>query len=268
MLSWEEFVEEYNDCVSDVQNADYKSHSLKLIDFFNLLDASYFSKNHIRNLESLVDFGAWYNSGKSTTGSMVGSGNLNWSSNKNERLGQNLSLFRNFSKDSNAVVKFSLNFLYAGSNYNDMIYKLNEQLFTPFSRDLFKYIRRNQNTLGKQEAPASDRIVSLDHNSSEYQIVMKKLEELKDTLRKNNQLAIEEPQDQSRVIAEISAAQDLLKAPRVRVDIVKDIIVTALKYIGHKIADNIVDIAIKAIFLGLTALLGIQVLNCKARDLI
>ncbi len=78
MESFTDFDDEYQDRVDDVLRSDFRSFSLRLSDWLDLLDNSPFSGSPVRRLEAGFDFAEWYNAALTTRGGMVGSGNLNW----------------------------------------------------------------------------------------------------------------------------------------------------------------------------------------------
>ena len=66
--------------------------------------------------------------------------------------------------------------------------------------------------------------------------------------------------DKARRIAELEAGQVLLKAPRAKLNAVKEIIVRCLRYLGEKLADNTIEILISAAITAIAAAFGIHVL--------
>ncbi|WP_439356756.1 hypothetical protein [Bradyrhizobium sp. DASA03007] len=64
--------------------------------------------------------------------------------------------------------------------------------------------------------PASDRVVSLSHNSPEQQQALEKLDELVAAVKETNDFP-GEPEEREQIVAELSAGRRLLEAARVRV---------------------------------------------------
>jgi hypothetical protein len=226
--------------------------------FFQLLDASDLSAGWVRQLENTVGFEDWYSAARYTKQGMVGSGTLNWAKDRTERLGQTLALFRHFSRTKGAYADFSIDFLYVGSRYDDMVAGINDQLFRPFARDLLKDLRRF-NDQGVSVVPASDRIVRLDHNAASYKELSAGLEVIENAVRTSNELGANAPEERDRVVAELSAGRRLLRAVQVRVEAAWRLLVPALEWAGAKLTDKAWDIAITAAIMTLAQLLGVSI---------
>jgi hypothetical protein len=84
-------------------------------------------------------------------------------------------------------------------------------------------------------APASDRIVSLNHNNPEYVVLSGAISEAEDALESTN---IGEPEDRDLAKAELGAAKRLLLATRVRLDFFTRWLGTSLKWIALKFAEG------------------------------
>ncbi|MCA1514564.1 hypothetical protein [Bradyrhizobium sp. NBAIM01] len=81
--------------------------------------------------------------------------------------------------------------------------------------------------------PASDRVVSLGHNSPEQQQALEKLDELVAAVKETNDFP-GEPEEREQIVAELSAGRRLLEAARVRVAAVRETLGPALKWISEK----------------------------------
>lgn len=258
--TWEEFEAEYSDLASDVSRANYTTYEQKLRDFIEYIDDCRWASAQAAGLAPGFDFGSWYETARKTTGSMVGSGTIEWARNRTIRLGQQLALFRHFANHQDAYMNFSTDFMYAGSRFDDMIAEINAQLFEPFARDLLKNLSRHAPLETKSaHTQASDRVVALDHNSAAYRDTEANLQSLERTVQASNALGAESPEERDQIVAELSAARRLLKAARVRLDALSTLIVPALKWIGSKIADTTVQIAIAAILAALAAMFGVPI---------
>jgi hypothetical protein len=166
-MTFDEFRSEYDDLTSAVLSSGYTNYSMRLHDWLDFLAESEISRDRMRALGAMVNFKEWYESANRASG-LAGSGDLPWARDRTERLGQLIGLFRHFAEEDMSFTDFSLNFLYAGSQFDDMVYKINAELFDQFSRDLLKDIARTFEQGATRRAPASDRIVTLDHNSAAY----------------------------------------------------------------------------------------------------
>ena len=90
----------------------------------------------------------------------------------------------------------------------------------------------------RQNIPAADRIVALNHNSQAYSQTMDELEKLIQSVRQINDYPDQEDKEQK--IAELSAGQRLLSATRVRVGAVTATLEPALRWFIDKFSGAIV----------------------------
>ena len=256
----EEFDQDYYDLVEDIYSAGYNTYEAKLGDFFNFIDDSTVSSSTVKSLETGVNFGEWYEEAKNTVKSMVGSGKLNWSKNRTDRLGQYISLFRYFSAESGAFIDFSSKFLFAGSNFDDIIQKINSEYFESFTRDLLKKIHRDaESTQVKEKIPASDRIVVIDHNSLPYLELSEKLASVEEGVAQSNELSAQNPDEVIRIVSEISAGRRLLKSARMRLEAIISVLVSALKWVVAHAIEGTVGALATAALLTLANVLGISI---------
>lgn len=259
-MTWEEFEAEYSDLADDVSRANYTTYEQKLRDFIAHIDSCDWARIRASQLAPDFNFAAWHDAARKSVGSMVGSGTLNWAADRKVRLGQQLALFRHFAETEDAYMNFASDFMYAGSRFDDMIREINDQLFEPFARDLRKDLFKHSPLETKSaDVPASDRIVAVDHNSADYKTIETNLETLERAVQTSNALGAESPEERDRVVAEISATRRLLKATRARMEAVLALIVPALKWIGSKITDGAVQIAIAAAIAALAAMFGVAI---------
>jgi hypothetical protein len=78
--------------------------------------------------------------------------------------------------------------------------------------------------------PASDRVVALSHNNPLYQEMIAAIGRVEVAVRETNNLP--EVIDRERVLAELNAGLTLLRAPSVRVSVVRDMLIPTLRLIG------------------------------------
>jgi hypothetical protein len=107
-------------------------------------------------------------------------------------------------------------------------------------------------------APASDRVVRIDHNSQAYRDTDNAIHEALEIAKENNQLAAEEPEEHEQAIAELEGGRRLLKAVRVRAEAAWAIIAPPLKWLAAKFVDTAIGKAFEAALLLIGALLGIS----------
>jgi hypothetical protein len=81
--------------------------------------------------------------------------------------------------------------------------------------------------------PASDRTVSLGHNSPEQKQALEKIDELVEAVKQANDLP-GTPEEKEQLVAELSAGRKLLEATKVRVAAVHATLQPALRWILEK----------------------------------
>jgi hypothetical protein len=128
--------------------------------------------------------------------------------------------------------------------------------------DLYEEIEefeKNSET-GTTHVPASDRVVSIDHNSQEYLKVRREIDDVTAAARASNSLSANAGVELDQRLAEIEAGKILLNAPQANPGLVEKLIIPALKRIAEKIADNLIAILVNSVIAGLLALLGLTLL--------
>jgi hypothetical protein len=92
---------------------------------------------------------------------------------------------------------------------------------------------------GEQEyVPASDRFVTIDHNSTEYKETEEALKATIEAVRGNNEYGESDPDDREQRLAELEAGITLLRPLRVALEKIRSVLLPPLKYLGKKFADN------------------------------
>ena len=96
-----------------------------------------------------------------------------------------------------------------------------------------------------ETVPASDRVVSLDHNSPDYKEAVAALDEFATEAEKSNEFGelFADPEDRIRVLSEVNSGIDLLKQHRVSVEAVKVLLMKPLKLV----AENLLGAALGAL---------------------
>ena len=108
-------------------------------------------------------------------------------------------------------------------------------------------------------APASDRVVPLDHNSADYLAATEALERVIELVRENNHYRESEPEDQERRLAELEAGRRLLGSRWVSVATVQAAVVSVLTYLALKFVDVPIGQAASVAWKALAGLVGIPV---------
>ncbi len=250
-----EFEEDYRDRLDDALRSEHRNFAQRLAEWLNLLDNSPASSQVVAELEDGLDFNAWFQHAVSSRRGMVGSGRLDWSSDRKTRLGQTLGLVRHLASEENAGINFAMGFMYAGSNLNDNISKIVDQLIEPFGRDLWKHIvRTNRSSSSQASVPSADGVVAIDHNSAPYQSLIAQLEKLERDARSTNSIAMLPEFD--RVEAEVSAGRRLLEAASARVEAIRVVLVPALKWIAERAGEGAIGVAVTAILVLIAGIFG------------
>jgi hypothetical protein len=164
---------------------------------------------HIAAWERSVDFKTWWVAAQQTTGSMVGSGDLDWPNDVLQRLGLQIALHRAFASGEIQLPDFAINFFYTDGNFDAQVYNITAHMFRPFERELRRTLQKIDLTSEPQmdaaSVLASDRVVRLDHNSAAYRDVIDALEKLEAAIAGLNDYPTADAKD--RHVAELSAGR-------------------------------------------------------------
>lgn len=138
---------------------------------------------------------------------------------------------------------FSLHYFYSGvNNIDSHVHEMASLLFEPHATELRRRLEDVlEDTLADDVyVPASDRVVTLDHNSDSFQLTVAALEETLSRLRENNEI---DPNDKTRIDLELDSGLQLLKAPKTRIQAAGVVLLGALKWIVDRFASSMVGIA-------------------------
>lgn len=91
----------------------------------------------------------------------------------------------------------------------------------------------------RPSAPASDRMVSVDHNSSAFLELQSGIRGTLDEVRKLNDL----DETDQMVAAELRASLELIEAPMVNTQLIERVLFSSLRYLADKFVDNAVGMA-------------------------
>lgn len=111
--------------------------------------------------------------------------------------------------------------------------------------------RKQADVSTPRDAPASNRIVTLDHRSAEYKETMDAIDRLILAVDGDNEYGAEAPEEKRAIVSALRSGRNLLSATQVRVSAVRATLLPALQYI----ADNFTKGAVAA--LGATALAAV-----------
>jgi hypothetical protein len=253
----QDFLEDYRRLSADVAASRFRTFSDNLYRWFDSLDNEPVCGPLSQNLENEAEFEKWYEDQKATMGGMVGSARISWPDGKEKRLGMQLSLFRAFLMEGVDVNDFSSYFL--GANDHDLsVNEITTQYFRPFSDDLIRFFVRispeDAAALSSTAAPASDRVVALDHNSNSYHEAVNSIEELKRAVTTVNDFPDEDAR--SERISELNAGLELLKAARIRTAAFGAVLASGLGWLLKKFAGEAIGKLADAAIEKIGALLG------------
>jgi hypothetical protein len=103
--------------------------------------------------------------------------------------------------------------------------------------------------------PASDRTVTLLHNSPERLEIQADLGEIADTLRTSNEIASELGDDRERIVAELSSVEAGLASERIRVGFIHSSVMPVLTELGLKLKDKGIGLVVERLIALFTALI-------------
>lgn len=237
------FFETYDDAAHRLYRARYEDFSRYLRSWLENLDtAPSILGVEIRRLRSIQDFSDVEVNVMVKPRGMVGSGRLNWSDDFETRAAGHLALLRELAFADLDPSSFAFDYFYAGdNNITRTVQEMAQHLFEPHAVEL----RRHLEAIADDEedlptVPASDRVVSLDHNSAAFREVVSSIEVVEERLRENNELL---PDEKARIHLELRSGVDLLKAPRTRLETIRVMLLGSLGWLAMEFASSAVGVA-------------------------
>lgn len=248
--------EEYDELAADVARSKYQFFPGNVQRWIDFLDRTpHFSDPIRRELEESADFKTWFEPYRMVA---MGHGSraIEWPQEQANRLGIHVLLFRRFATGDIDPGTFALTILQSGKHINDGIADIVNQIFTPFARELRRYLQhrivlRDSPTL----IPAADREVALDHNSKNYTEATEGLDRLVEALEQTNDYP--DAEDKEEKIAELSAGRRLLQAVKVRYVAVAGLLGPPLVWLTEKFAGSFIGQIADTVWQALKALVGL-----------
>ena len=254
----ERFFDEYDEIGHRVSMARERDFARVLRTWFACLDeAPDIITGEIRRLEALRSWDIVHSEVVNSGGSMVGSGRLEWPDGKEYRLGGQLLLLRKLASEEIQTMNFSLDYFYSGvNNIDSHVHEMATQLFEPHAAELR---RRLEDVLEDAitddvYVPASDRVVTLDHNEDSFRRAVDALEETLTYLRQNNEI---DPEDKARIELELESGLQLIRGSKTRLHAAGVVLVGALKWLVDRFASSMVGIAAAKAFTAVRVVLGL-----------
>ncbi len=244
----------YDELTDEVTRSRYQFLPDHLRNWYEALDTTPGISTIISRLEDGLDVDKWLQAAQQTGGSFAGSSRLDWGSDKEKSLGMRLALFRAAANSKQDISRLGFHFIHVGNSINDNAQAFLDQVFSPMARELRRFLEAEAQKPDFGRIPASDRTVTVNHNSKEYADADEAMEQLEKAIRETNDFPSLEERDQRE--AEISAARRLLKAARVDVEKVATLVKPVVVEYVKKVKDGIVAHAASATVTALGVLLG------------
>lgn len=244
----------YDSLVHDILGARHQFIAERLQEWFAILDETPDVSRIISRLEEGLDFKNWFGGCENSGESFEGNGKLTYPPTREGRLGMQLKLFRAVAQETLEAWELGHTYTYAGSNMDANAQAFIQQVFHPLQKDLLRHIDRQLENM-KDEIPASDRVVRIDHNSPSYREAEEALDNLEHGLQSTNEFP-GEPEEKDQFIAEVSAARRLLQAARVRIVALVELLKPLLVQFVAKVKDGVIATLATAAVAAIVALLG------------
>ncbi|WP_141245450.1 hypothetical protein [Mesorhizobium sp. WSM3864] len=236
MDEFDEFLDEYDDRADRLVGARYQDFGRAVRRFLQLLEeAPEPSASRLKWLRSLFPLERVQSEVMVEPSGMVGSGQLDWPDDNETALSAQLNLLASFADNDNEALQVARGYFYSRSNnVNDTLHEMTGHLFEPMIRDIRRYLSRNRDKpLDPGLAPASDRIVRIDHNRPEYVETVAAIEDAENAAVASNEI---DPEERDRIKFELNAGIILLKAQSVRQSAIEAVLVRALKWLAENFA--------------------------------
>ncbi|WP_375780477.1 hypothetical protein ACE103_17705 [Bradyrhizobium sp. ma5] len=241
----------YDELTDEVSRSRHQFVAGHLQNWFRHLDETPQVSEVIQDLQADLDFDAWYAEQKENSQGM-GPGVLNYPADSGKQLGLKLLLFRHFAAGKEVLWQFAHGFISSSRDLNVLTHDAIDQVFGPMARELRRYLEGE--TAKRSAVPASDRSVRVDHNSADYARADQALDELEEAVRAAN--TFDDPEEKEQREAEVSAARRLIRAVRVRLEPLAELLKPLLVQFGTNLKDNLVKAAAAAASAALIALFG------------
>jgi hypothetical protein len=242
----------YDELTDEVMRSHMQFLSDHLRNWFEVLDTTEMVAPIIQRLQSGLDYKKWRD--EQIANAKLG-GVLAWPQDRQQQLGMRLLLFRSAVEEGRGdfIAWFGHAFLpSADQNVNNSAKRVLDQIFRPMAQQLRRLFEAELNK--RQEVPASDRIVTLNHNSPDYQHLMSALETLEEVLRGANDYP--DAEEKERVVAEVSAGRRLLQAARARAGAIATVLAVPAAYLAKQFMGKAVGDAAQVVIDFVTRIFG------------
>ncbi|MHC5307506.1 hypothetical protein [Bartonella sp. LJL80] len=233
----DDFFEEYDELAILVEKSGYRhfKQSLKRWHDFLTVYSSPSVTGYILRLRSEINIKEHDADIFKEPSSMVGSALIQWPDRKEDRLSAQLQVIEKLLEPDVKPEGFAFMYFNSGNRFDDNINKMSEQFFHPFQRELRREIKKIFAS-SSIDVPASDRTVSINHNTPEYQELDKRLEELEKTLKTVNSGDVGAKE---QAISEVGAMRRIWQAMTVRSTVLKTLFLGGLVWISTVFAETV-----------------------------
>ncbi len=136
----------------------------------------------------------------------------------------------------------------AGGEYIDIVFQ---------TADVLRIWRPDDVDLGSRNVPASDRSVSLDHNSAPYRQAIEALDAAISEAERSNSLGDLTAGERSSILSQLKTGRTLFDDKIIRISAYKTVLEPGLKWLLEKCADTAVGHALTAAWNAISKLLGL-----------
>jgi hypothetical protein len=237
-----DLLQEYDDLAGVVASAPHGLYQMSLEHWFSIIDETPNFAREVSRLESINDFDAWYNDlHERQKKHGMGAPPFNLPTNREAAIGMQLALFRRMAQGKINPALFAHVFIAPHErNLTANVNELSRHFFLPTIRALRRILKRvgteddSAPDITSIAVPASNRVVSVDHNQPTYTQTIDAIDKLHEALRGEN--SFDDIDDKERCLAEIQIVPILLKPKRVRIALLIGVSGVFI-YIAQKFAD-------------------------------
>lgn len=240
MSNFDDDLAEYDALTTDVAMSTYDTFRPNFQRWFDLLEETPSFAMVVAHLERDLNFKEWWD--RTSERDEYGNTVLTWPKGTDGRLGMQLKTYRAFLEGKPDVLGFHATFLRSTDSrvFDIMLGDVRQQVFDPMARDLRRRFVQAAQAEEAGEIPASDRVVTINHNAPEFAEATAALDSVAEAVRSANDYG--DDADREQQLAEITASKGLFASARVRAQAVIAVLGKCLQYLMKKFADNAIGL--------------------------
>lgn len=179
MNVYQRALRDFQDFADDVSRARYRTFDDALRRLVSTLVPGTPLGDVVEQLPA-VDFDQWYAEQLQSVGGMVGSGELDWPSDRLDRLALQVALMRRLAEGRPDILDFTYNFMYVRNNFDDNTAEFIQQIFRPFARDFLRFVhdtplfseglRHNSNDPNEDNRLSIDLTLFISHSAADADV--------------------------------------------------------------------------------------------------